>query len=362
MSNPVEERPARKIYKLDELAALQDTGDRWIIPGVLQTGSRAILYGHGGVGKSNVIMDLSVAVASGTPFLGEMMPAKQGPVLVCSTEGDIFANRDRLLWLTNAHDVPLDIPLYFMQDAMLLDDNRDREEFWKIIAAYRPVLLILDPLDSFFWGEENSASATKPVRHFINSVIQEFRTCVVVLHHAASKSEEPGQLRKPRGSSAWHGWADTVIRAQVERRRGERSTLTLEVEKQRNARPAEPIRVVPRIDPERSLIVFEPGDVEPHGMVAARIVDLLRAETPLTFTAIRERVGGRTATIRAALRDLEDRQVVSPLRILVPAGYGRHRHADAWQLMAARTRHMIQVVDYSASPPPNGEPAATSVD
>lgn len=321
----------------EELVALEDTGDRWIVDGLIQKGSRMIIYGPPGLGKSLIALDLALSVATGTPFLGEHTPQATGPVLVYSTEGDIMSNRDRLLMIANAHEAPEEIPLSFSQEAVLLDEESEAGSFFRILGRLQPFLLILDPLDSFFWGEENSATATKPIRHFLNRVVQEINPdnggcAVVLLHHAAALSPEKGSPMKIRGSTAWHGWADTVLQVCLDPRARDRKGLLLNVTKQRNGPSGEFARVTPRIQEAERLISFDVGPAEPFGMLASRIAELLQDQYPLTVAGIRTAVGGHPTTIGAALKHLVKQGRIESAPVSVPSGAGRSRTVTGWQL------------------------------
>lgn len=327
---------AHRVYTLDELASMQLEGPKWIVPNVVEVAGKVMLYGHGGLGKSTVVMDLAISVASGTPFLGLTAPVVTGPVLLASTESSLRANRDRLIWLARAHDIATDAPLHYMHDAVFLDDAADRTIFWSLVAKIRPVLVILDPLDSFFWGDEDKAYTTKPVRQFLDAVTRQLGSAVFAITHAAAKDVEAGGLKKPRGSTAWYGWADTVIHAREDRRKSGKTRLVLDAIKQRNGVAQELIRVSPRVEPDRGLILFDPdlpaGSEDAPATATARVVEALKAGGNLTLTALRERVGGRTSTLRAMLEELERTGVVSTADVEVPAGYGRIRRATAWRL------------------------------
>lgn len=330
-----QELPAREVYSLAQLLALQDSGDRWLIDKVIPTSGRVIIFGPGGLGKTTLVMDLALSVATGSPFLGEVPVAKTGPVLMLSTEGDKFSNRDRFQGLVNAHEVSPDAPLYYMQEPLVLEEPGDRAALLDLLNDIKPVLVILDPLDSFFWGEENSASATKPFRHFVNAAIQAFKTTFLVIHHAAAK-EEPGQLNKPRGTTAWFGWADTVIRGQIDQRRQGREMIVWQVTKQRNGRKMEWLKVAPHyeLDKDPPMLSFDVGEtLEAHAVTANKVLEVLRAAgQPLSQTALRTLVGGRTTTLRAALRDLAQRKVIVNEPVDIPTSDGKPRRGRGWAL------------------------------
>lgn len=349
---------AIETYTLAQLAALQDSPDRWVYKPMLQAPTRVILFGDGNVGKSLLAFDLALSTAAGTPFLGcyAPNPVHVGPVLVFSTEGDIYANRDRLLWLCNAHGAPLDAPLYYVQEPPIFDDAKDRQAFWDLLHAVRPKLVVLDPLDSFFWGDENSPTETKTIRHFLNAVVREFSCTLLVVHHASAKNDS----KRPRGTTAWYGWADTVIQVTQKVLKTKAKRVSLELVKQRNGPTGMLLQVRPRIDDREGLITFEVEGAEPPAGLAVKVVEVLQGHGPQSFSAIREATGGRSGTLRLALDLLEQAQTVVHTRLAVPCGVGRTRIIPAW-------RHVNDLdAPYTVAAPegtvPGGDPSATDED
>jgi len=291
-----------RVYSLLELAQLQDDPNRWLVPGLFQKASRAMIYGHGNVGKSWVAVDLAVAVAQGDLFLGYLPVQVQGPVLVVSTEGDLFSNRDRIMGMANGHAITeyANIPFYFLQEAPQLDQADDRKTFYEYVSQLRPALIVLDPLDSFFSGEENSASATKPFRFFLDRLVRDFGCCVLLLHHEAMGNEKSG-YKKPRGSTAWPGWLDTIVHA----RPLPGNALNLEVEKQRNGRKGMFFSVEPIIELERGLARIIPKGAQVDEGLANYVVRLLQQYGYMPLHELKRYTGRQGVTLMHVLERLE---------------------------------------------------------
>ncbi len=288
-----------KVYTLVELLALQEDLERWIIPNIIPSPGRVLLYGPPGIGKSLLALDLALGVALGDDWMGLAPVTKPGAVLVASTEGDLYSNRDRVQWLCNAHALTAGyehVPFFFAQEPVLLDTNEGQQQLNEHVERIRPRLLILDPLDSFFAGEENSATATKPLRRCLDWMIRTYGLTVLLLHHE-SKDEKGA-----RGSSALPGWADAILRA-----RGlPGSALSLDVEKQRNGRRGHLARVALHVEPRRGLIRFTSLDTSPDdGATREGIVDLLIGQGPQTVQGLKAILKRSGATLYRTLDDLE---------------------------------------------------------
>jgi hypothetical protein len=316
-----------KAYDLRELAGLQEDMSRWIIPNGIQSASRVIVYGQGNVGKSWIFVDLAISVAMGDDFLGLTKVMRQGPVLVCSTEGDIYTNKDRVFWLANGHALTEELydktPFYFMQDAPLLDVPESQAEFRSIVEQLKPTLIILDPLDSFFSGEENSATQTKPVRRFIDGIVRDYGACVMMLHHESAQNDK-GSFRRPRGTTAWQGWADTIIHARAEPGKA----VALDVEKQRNGRTGFLISVAIEVNEARKIVRFR--STHKGDNVAEMVDQLLEARNvPMAARGICDILHRSASTILDALERLERLGRVERCDLTIKSG-DKVRVVEGW--------------------------------
>lgn len=206
-----------KLWTPEELFKLEDDPNRWIIPGIIPKGSRVLIIGEPGIGKSLFVLDLAACVAGESVWLDQFPVNVSGPVIFASTEGNIFTNKDRIKRIFTSHELSVKSPFYFMQDSLLLDNaveaNIFEGEIKKVAREHtqNPPLIVLDPLDSFLGGDENSAKDTRPLRRKVDDIVKTFDTSVVILHHVPVDDEKGNKKVRPRGSSSWQGWADTEI-------------------------------------------------------------------------------------------------------------------------------------------------------
>jgi len=202
--------PARRhrMYSAAELARLKEDPDRWIVPELIPKGGRTLVYGLGSSYKTSLCFDLAVAVAGNGNMLQQFPVDKHGHVLIVSTESNIHENSRRLKQHCRAHGISLDsLNLTYCQEPFYLDDKNDVVELAAWIEDLQPCMVMLDPLDSFFMGDESSAKETKPVRRAVDNLISTFGCAFVILHHTTK-----GKGNKlPRGSSAWFDWADAAL-------------------------------------------------------------------------------------------------------------------------------------------------------
>lgn len=330
---------AHKLYSAKDLLHLKEDPNAWIIKNMIPRVGRILVYGDGSSYKTTVMYDLCVAIASNGRMLGRVGVGKSGPVLVNSTEDSIFENKRRLMRIFRAHDVnPGKLPLWFCHEPFLLDEHGDVEELDNILHELKPVALMLDPLDSFFSGEENSATQTKPLRRALNSFVNKYDLAAIVIHHTAKNREDP------RGSSTWYNWADTVLYVKViQKNVGLEKPIdiaTITAKKQRNGEKGPIVSVAPIFDEARNLIYFSIYDGKDANSIVHEYFKLVvykvlaDAGEPLTTTQLVEKVGARVEKIGPAVDSLEQEGYIakdaSVYRSFGPNG-ARQRAVPAWR-------------------------------
>lgn len=311
-----------QLYTVHELLALQDTGDRWIVKNMVPWPGRTLVHGYGGTYKSSVFFDLAVAIASDGQLLETFPAQRSGPVLVLSSEGDVFANRDRLLGHIRPRDLdPSTIKLFFGQQALLIDTPEGRNQLIALIEETKPVMVILDPLVSFFSGDENSVREMKLFLHQgLDPLIDKYRIACVVIHH----SRKDGEVR---GSTAIQGWADSMLRFDVAKGVAlpglpePVDVVTVECKKQRNGKEGKLFSVVPFIDELTGMTTWGLyNDVQAKGVARVYLKSLLvkmlkQSPAPLTRTDLRSVIKMPPEQIDEALSDLIAVGLIEPARL-----------------------------------------------
>lgn len=308
-------RQRRKIYSSRELLALKATKDPWIIHNMIPRAGRVIVFGQGATFKSTIMFDLCLAVAAERSLFKRIPILKYGTVLVVSTEGSLDMNRSRLLAHARAHAVnPTEIPLFYCQEPFVLDDPSDVIELEQAIKDLKPSLILLDPLDSFFGGDENSAKETKIARRIIDHFIATYGVTFVVIHHEP-KLLVKGMKATPRGSSAWQGWADTVLhveRAPESIGAGlQQDVVTVRAVKQRNGVEGEMFAGVPNYNEKLRTVSFAFTDHINHEQIinqywSNKVFELMQdIRKPMTTAMLAELLGQTPQIISNPLRYLQ---------------------------------------------------------
>lgn len=325
-------KPGRhRLYSVEELLTLQDDGQRWLVNNMIPRIGRSIIYGQGGTFKTTVMFDLAIGIASGGALLRQFPIDLHGPVLIVSTESSKYANRDRLLSHIRAREstspelaarggrAPMpntkEIPIFFCHQAYDFDDVMDQQEFKVAMEGIKeetgkyPVFILLDPLDSFISGDENSAKETKPFRKFGDQIVEEYETSLCVIHHSTKNTENPSL----RGSGAWRGWTDAALLFQKKFVTFNGETLTyVDVlsDKQRDGREGSIFSVIPEFDTTRRMTTFvlmkeglDP-DFLTRSVVQQRVLEIVNTMSPITQKEIIDASGYTYKRVKAALEHL----------------------------------------------------------
>jgi len=223
----------RSIALISARDLIKRSDPEYLIDGVLEMGSFAMLYAESGVGKTFVVLSWCFCIAGGLPWLGREL--KGGPTVYIAAEGPGGLAK-RLRALTEHHG--LDEPpadLYVIDQSVNLLDPGSMAE--AIAAAedvgVRPKLVVFDTYArSMAGGDENSAKDVGLVIAAVDNFRFRLDTAALVVHHPTKTGVGD------RGSGALTGAVDAKIRVN---KGGGHGDLTLHIEKQKNFEAGNPI-------------------------------------------------------------------------------------------------------------------------
>ncbi len=293
-------------------------GRREGAPGLLPLGKAGMLISEGGAGKTQLLCQLALAVATGGEFLGCFPVATKGRVILIMGEEDADEARRRLY---NASCIgtptPPDgsisvLPLAGVPCAMLEADEhgnpRDSEFagwLFRHLDGESYTLTVVDPVSRFagLEAETNNAHATRFVQS-LERIATLTRGTTLGSHHTgkAFRGGVDVTASAARGSSAFvdgFRWVASLRVSNVSKsleRPEERDRLgelvTLSVVKSNYSRKGEPVQL--RRDERGGLVPLDDTDRE----TIARVT---------TGTAEREAKAASKATERERARDARDR-------------------------------------------------------
>lgn len=179
----------------------------WHIKGWLQKDALIMIHGPSGGGKTFVVLDMCLRMASSLPKWADNK-VNPGNVVYLAGEGHHglksriagwkhHNNVDSLnMWLSKG-GCDLNTPDGYHKTANSLKS-----------LPVKPDIIIVDTLHRFLDGDENSAQDAKTMLDACNALMDEFKCSVVLVHHTGVSGEAQ---HRARGSSAWRGALDIEI-------------------------------------------------------------------------------------------------------------------------------------------------------
>lgn len=174
-----------------------------LIEGVVRIGHKMMVSGPSKAGKSFWLIELAIAIATGTKWNGRQ--CTQGKILVCNFE------IDKASWECRVLDIV---------DKLGLDYNLIRQNLiaWhlrgknvglssltqKLIRRTSKgdfIAIIKDPIYKIMEGDENSAEAISSFTNQLDTISEELGTSVIYCHHH-SKGGQSGKKSQDRGSGS----------------------------------------------------------------------------------------------------------------------------------------------------------------
>lgn len=206
----IEVADARK-FRLIRADALEIRPPEYLIDGLLETDSLAEVFGESTAGKSFVVIDMGLSIASGSDFHGRQV--RQGAVVMLAGEGGSGLPRRLAAW-SKARGISLaGLPFHVSERAAALLDPETMEDVYEAIDATgeAPALLVIDTLNRNFGpGDENS---TQDMTRFIAAAdalrLRYPGSTVALVHHTGL-----AEKNRARGSSVLRAALDAEYKVE----------------------------------------------------------------------------------------------------------------------------------------------------
>ena len=190
----------------DEFSA-QPSPISWLVKRWIQDQALVMVHGPSGGGKTFVVLDWCLRIASSTTdWCGNKV--RPGHVVYLAGEGH-HGLRGRIaawkhhhqsgklnMWLSK-HGCDLNTPAGYLK---VVEHIRMLPE--------TPKVIVVDTLHRFLAGDENSAQDAKTMLDACGNLMMEFNCTVILVHHTGVSDEAQ---HRARGSSAWRGALDIEI-------------------------------------------------------------------------------------------------------------------------------------------------------
>ncbi|HEX3539633.1 MAG TPA: AAA family ATPase [Acidimicrobiales bacterium] len=144
-----EPRPPLEWFTAAEHAAIVDGAPPvgWLIRPIWPADGYGVVAAEMKAGKTWAALDMAVAVAAGTPWMGMWACDTPGPVIVCLGEGGQRKMLRRLRAIAAFHQVAYEnLPIHVCFRVPHLTDRNHLEALTEKVTAVSPTLVIIDPL------------------------------------------------------------------------------------------------------------------------------------------------------------------------------------------------------------------------
>ncbi|MBI1373919.1 MAG: AAA family ATPase [Phycisphaera sp.] len=187
--------PSRRL-KLTRADQIEMRPPDWLLRGMLERDTFALIFGDPGSGKSFLAIDWACRVATGTPWRGHGVTG--GPVVYVAGEGQQGFGRRIRAW-SEHQGVSLDGAPLFVAPAVAIPDPPQLGELAVAIdeALAPPALIVLDTLArTFGGGDENSTQDMSRFVSACDAIRRRYGCTILVVHHTghADKSRARGAI------------------------------------------------------------------------------------------------------------------------------------------------------------------------
>lgn len=173
-----------------------------LIGGILRKGHKLLLSGPSKAGKSFLLIELTIAIANGRPFLGA--PCQKGTALYVNFELDRASCLHRFRAVYDALHLPPEnlenIALWNLRGKSL-DLEKLAPKLIRRAKAIRPAAILLDPIYKVITGDENSAQEMALFCNQFDKIAAEVGCSVIYCHHH-SKGAQGGKKAMDRASGS----------------------------------------------------------------------------------------------------------------------------------------------------------------
>ena len=179
----------------------------WLVKRWIQSQALVMVHGPSGGGKTFVVLDWCLRMASGIPdWCGHKV--KAGNVVYLAGEGHHGLRGRVAAW--KHHNKAGKLNMWLSKDGC---DLNTPIGYLKVVEQVRmlkdrPAVIVVDTLHRFLSGDENSAQDAKTMLDACNALMMEFDCSVILVHHTGVSEEAQ---HRARGSSAWRGALDIEI-------------------------------------------------------------------------------------------------------------------------------------------------------
>ncbi len=210
----VQEAKSRPPFSLQLIGEIEPRPPEYLVAGLIETDSLAVVFGEPGCGKSFLALDIGLSVATGHAF--HSRPVKSGPVVYIAGEGHSGLARRKDAWAASRAVDLVDVPLWLSGGAAQFLDGASLKAVAEAIDGVAetqgaPALIVIDTLARNFGpGDENGTSDMSKFVAAVDLVRRRYKGCTaLIVHHSGLMNKG-----RARGSGALHGANDAEYRVE----------------------------------------------------------------------------------------------------------------------------------------------------
>ena len=207
-----------KWHRLSDFAGKPVKARDWTVEGWIPRGQVSLLYADGGVGKSQITLQLLTNVALGQKWFG--LNTAKGPTLYVGAEDDLeelhrrfdavidagfetYENFEDVVFTSLAGQDAL--LAHFDPKAKLLSPSLLMQELEAAFERHAPVLCVIDTLADVYPADENDRALARQFIGMLRKVAIEYNCAIVVLAHPSLSG-----MTSNRNTSGSTGWNNSV--------------------------------------------------------------------------------------------------------------------------------------------------------
>ncbi|WP_084191443.1 AAA family ATPase [Algiphilus aromaticivorans] len=223
-------------FRLVRACDMEFKAPSWLVRGVLESDSTALVFGDPAAGKSLLALEIGASLSVGCAFHGHEV--KQSPVIYIAGEGGNGLRRRTRAWeIARGHSLE-GAPLFMSTKATALTDMEEAEAVVTEVDAVArehgsPGLVVVDTVArNFGAGDENSTQDMGAFIAAADRIRARYACTVLLVHHTGH-----GDKSRARGAMALKGALDAEYRLEKD----DDGTVRMTATKMKDAAEPEPL-------------------------------------------------------------------------------------------------------------------------
>jgi hypothetical protein len=166
----------------------------WFITDLLTSTGYGLFVGDPGVGKTQILIRLGMAVALGGSFMDLAINPDLGPrrVMMFALEMNAVGVKKFLNDMTDVDEATEDrlhdnFFIYPQDREIHLDDDKSHHVFEQYLQEYKPSLVIIDSLSKAVRGSLNKDEDVRKVNTYLDYVRRRFGCAIIAVHHSKKR-------------------------------------------------------------------------------------------------------------------------------------------------------------------------------